>query len=473
MIWTRLCITYILFLSAAGSLSYGLTNFFRKYKHSLNAETAENPVPILILQKLTLILYWIPIPFLQIYFSRIDYYKGQKAYIGGFACVTTPTMTIVFNILTLLWFVGFLCSITKYIVEFIRLYNIERGNVPVDNSSNILIFEKCQKQYCTKKVTLCQNDLLSSPITAGFIRKRILLPYKSFTESQLSMIYEHELVHIQNKDIPWRLFGLITSWIHWFNPLIFLQLREMHCLQEMVCDYTVLSNQRLRKESFTRKEYAIFMTELSNNHIFYPGTSAFAENKSQLTRRIEAMANQNKWTKPKKWVIGLGCSCLTALTIIPSTAFAEGTARLQEAWLKAESVETEAEPQNLSDPTIEEHSYANDDGVIEIYIGDDEIMECSSCVNLDRTINSNTRIVCEYHEMAEDDLITITVKCNPSNAKYRIGIINKDTDKIDYITGTGKLIHGFEITESGTYSAYVENCDNSTIILEGAAIYLN
>ena len=63
------------------------------------------------------------------------------------------------------------------------------------------------------------------------------------------MIYEHEFIHIQNKDIPWRLFGLITSWIHWFNPLIFSQVQEMHCLQEMVCDYTVLSNQRLRKES--------------------------------------------------------------------------------------------------------------------------------------------------------------------------------------------------------------------------------
>ncbi len=490
MIWTRLCITYIVFLSAAGSLSYGLTVLYRKYMRSLHAVTAENPVSILILQKLILILYWIPIPFLRIYFSRIDYYKGRKAYIGGFVCVTTPTMTIFFNTLALVWLAGFLYNITKYIVEFFRLYTIERGNIPVEHPSHIRIFETCHKQFHTKKVTLCQNDLLLSPITAGFIRQRIILPYKNFTETQLYMIYEHEFIHIQNKDIPWRLFGLITSWIHWFNPLIFSQLQEMHCLQEMVCDYTVLSNQRLRKEStsedisendllscntyFTPKEYAVFMAELSNNTIFYSGTSAFSENKSQLTRRIEAMANQSKWTKPKKWIIGLGCSCLTALTIIPTTVFAEGTARLQEAWLQAEAVETEAEPQNLSDPTIEEHSYASeDDGVIEIYLGDDNIMEYSSSVNVEGTVDSNTRVVYEYHEMTDDDSISIVVKCTPSDAKYRIGIINKDSGKTDYITGTGLLSHTFIITESGTYSAYVENCSNSTITVDGFANYLN
>lgn len=489
MVWTRLCITYILFLSVAGSLSYGLTVLFRKYMRSFHTETIENPSSILILQKLILILYWIPIPFLCIYFSRIDYYKGRKAYIGEFACTSALPVTKFFNILTIVWFAGLLYNITKYIVEFIRLYTIERGNIPVENLTDTRIFEKYQKQFHTKKVTLCQNDLLLSPITAGFIRQRIILPYKNFTEKQLSMIYEHEFVHIQHKDIHWRLFALATSWIHWFNPLIFLQLREMHCLQEMVCDYTVLSNQQ-RKESisedllandllpyntyFTPKEYAVFMVELSNNHIFYTGTSAFSENKSQLTRRIEAMANQNKWTKPKKWVIGLGCSCLMALTIIPSTAFAEGTARLQEAWIRAEGIEIEDEPQNLSDPTIEEHSYANeDDGVIEIYVGDDEIMKYSSSVELGRTINSNTRVVYEYHDMTEDNSITITVICSPSNAKYRIGIINKDSGKTDYITGTGKLNHDFIITESGTYSAYVENCSNSTITVDGFAYYFN
>lgn len=185
MIWTRLCITYIVFLSAAGSLSYGLTVLYRKYMRSLHAVTAENPVSILILQKLILILYWIPIPFLRIYFSRIDYYKGRKAYIGGFICVTTPTMTIFFNTLALVWLAGFLYNITKYIVEIFRLYTVERGNIPVEHPSHIRIFETCQKQFHTKKVTLCQNDLLLSPITAGFIRQRIILPYKNFTETQL------------------------------------------------------------------------------------------------------------------------------------------------------------------------------------------------------------------------------------------------------------------------------------------------
>ena len=116
----------------------------------------------------------------------------------------------------------------------------------------------------------------------------IILPYKNFTETQLYMIYEHEFIHIQNKDIPWRLFGLITSWIHWFNPLIFHRFKKCIVYKKwyvIILYYPISGCEKnlhqkiyrrmiyyLAIHHFTPKEYAVFMAELSNNTIFYSGT---------------------------------------------------------------------------------------------------------------------------------------------------------------------------------------------------------
>ena len=54
---------------------------------------------------------------------------------------------------------------------------------------------------------------------------------------------------------------------------------------------------------------------------------------------------------------------------------------------------------------------------------------------------------------------------------YRIGIKNKETGDMTSMTGTGILNHEFKISESGTYTAFVENNNNLPIKVTGAAVY--
>ena len=46
---------------------------------------------------------------------------------------------------------------------------------------------------------------------------------------------------------------------------------------------------------------------------------------------------------------------------------------------------------------------------------------------------------------------------------YSVGIKNKDTDEIRTISGSGTIIHLFEISESGMYAVFIENNNDHAI----------
>lgn len=459
MVWIRLWLSCAAFLSAAGGISYGLV------KLSERLWKPANPVLLLTLQKLVLVLYWVPVSFAWICLKRISFENMVIAYKGEFVCSTVPSMTDAFYLLGSLWLAGFVFSIVRFAVRQHRLSVLMRGNVTVEQPRYLAVFEECRRQAGLGAVVLCQNDRLSSPITAGFFRQQVILPFAAYTDAELRMIYEHELTHIQHRDLFWRLFALATSWVHWFNPVIYLQQGELDCLQEMVCDLSIA----VKNEYYTKKEYAAFLVKLTEPETVNACTTALIRNKSQTIRRIQIMAKTKELRKPKKFVAGISCAALAVLTLIPATAVSAKAAKLQEDWIWAEEVDTIAEPQDFSDPSVEEHRF--DDGSVEEIDGSQEVLPYSSTVNLDKIINANTRYLYQYQSMSAGDVISILAQCDDDSVTYRIGIKNKETGDMTSMTGTGRLNHEFKISESGTYSAFVENNNNFSIKVTGTAMY--
>jgi len=459
MVWIRLWISCIAFLSVAGSISYGLTRL------AGGILRVENPVLLLALQKLTLILYWLPVSFACVCIPRISFENGVRAYTGEFVCSSVPSMTVVFLILGIVWLAGFWLSVVRDGIKICRLAKLLRGNVPVQDARYLDLFEACRRRAGVGGVTLSQNDLLCSPVTAGLVRKQLILPFADYTDRELHMIYEHELMHIKKGDLSWRIFALVTSWIHWFNPVIYPLMREMDCLQEMICDLSI----SIDNAHYTKKEYAAFLVRLTDQNAGNVYTTALTENKSQTIRRIEIMAKTKSFSKPKRWMTGISCACLAVMSMIPATAVSAEAARLQEDWLRAEEVETIEEPQSHWDPTIEEHGY--DDGSVVEIDGSQDIAPYSSTVDLDKTINANTRFIYQYKDKSAGDIITIVTSCADSSVTYRIGIKNKGTGALTSISVTGRSNNDIKISESGSYSVFVENNNNFPIEIEGTAMY--
>lgn len=459
MVWIRLYISCIAFLSVAGGISFGLTRLAGRVWHN------ENMILMLALQKLILMLYWLPISFVCVCIPRISYENGVKAYTGEFVCSSVSSMTVVFNLLGMIWLVGFLLSAVCAGIKMHRLAELMKGNVPVQNARYLDIFEECRRQAGVIRVTFSQNDQLHSPITAGLVRKQVVLPFADYTDTELQMICEHELTHIKNGDLSWRVFALATSWIHWFNPLIYLLLRDLDSMQEMICDLSI----SIDNVHYTKKEYAAFLVKLTDQETANAYTLALTENRNQTVRRIQKMAETKKIMKPGKVMLGLSSACLAVLTMIPTIAVSAETAKLQEDWMRAEEVITIVEPQDHSDPSVEEHRF--DDGSVLEIDGSQEMEPYSATVDLTQTINANTRHLYQYQSMATGDIITIVASCDDSSIRYRIGIKNKETGAMSSISVTGRTNTDFKISESGTYTAFVENNNNFQIKVEGMAFY--
>lgn len=460
MVWIRLWISCITFLSVAGGISFGMTRLAGSVRRD------GNPLLLQALQKLTLVLYWLPVPFACVCIPRISFgVNGINGYTGEFVCSSVSSMTVVFNLLGMIWLAGFVLSVVWSGIKMYRLAKLMKGNVPVQNARYLDIFEACRRQSGAVRVTFCQNDLLHSPITAGLVRRQIVLPFADYTDTELWMICEHELTHIRNRDLAWRIMALVTSWVHWFNPAVYLLLGDLDCVQEMVCDLGI----SIGNAHYTKKEYAAFLVKLTDEETVNAYTLALTENKNQTIRRIQKMAETKKFLKPRKMMLGLSGTCLAVLTMIPTIAVSAETAKLQEDWMRAEEVITIAEPQDFSDPSVEEHRY--DDGSVLEIDGSQEMEPYSATVDLTQTINANTRYLYRYRSMAAGETIIITAKCDDSAVAYRIGIKNKETGDIVSVSGSGTLVHEFKIPESGTYTAFVENNNNFLIKVSGSAVY--
>lgn len=290
MVWIRLWISCIAFLSVAGSISFGLTRLVLagSVRHD------GDPILTLALQKLTLVLYWLPVPFACVCIPRISFGRnGITGYTGEFVCSSVSSMTVVFNLLGMIWLAGFLLSVARAGMKMHRLAQLMKGNVPVQDARALDIFEACRRQAGVIRVTFSQNDLLHSPVTAGLVRKQVVLPFADYTDTELWMICEHELTHIRNRDLAWRIMALVTSWVHWFNPAVYLLLGDLDCVQEMVCDLSI----SIGNAHYTKKEYAAFLVKLTDQETMNTYTLALTENKNQTIRRIQKMAETRKFMK--------------------------------------------------------------------------------------------------------------------------------------------------------------------------------
>ncbi|MBQ8813268.1 MAG: peptidase M56 BlaR1 [Lachnospiraceae bacterium] len=109
-----------------------------------------------------------------------------------------------------------------------------------------------------------RSDKVTSPMVFGVIRPRILLPEipaigaagelteVSGAEDEQSYVLLHEQTHIRRMDNLWRMIAVLTCCLHWFNPLIWLFLKQFLADMELACDEKVISICGEEK----RKEYA-------------------------------------------------------------------------------------------------------------------------------------------------------------------------------------------------------------------------
>ena len=70
----------------------------------------------------------------------------------------------------------------------------------------------------------------------GLLRPRLLLPHEHYDVQELRYILRHELCHLKRRDMLLKLVLLAANAMHWFNPVVYLMLRQADEDIELACD---------------------------------------------------------------------------------------------------------------------------------------------------------------------------------------------------------------------------------------------
>ncbi len=212
------------------------------------------------------------------------------------------------DVLAFVWILGALGSLGYRLTGYFRFGRyIRRTGKPMELAG------------VPKRLRVYETSAAVSPMVMGILRPTLILPETALTESRLSYVLRHELVHYRRGDIVWRWLAVLATSIHWFNPVVYVAAAQMQEACEISCDWCVVrSMEQAKRDDYMRVILELLAEAMAKKQIL---TTQMASEKKQLQRRFTMIRNQ-KPVGVKKLLLSvcvgtalLGAAWLTGCTL--------------------------------------------------------------------------------------------------------------------------------------------------------------
>ena len=248
---------------------------------------------------------------------------GNTDWMNDFALsVNSETPSIAGYILLGIWLVGILAMIILVIKSSIRLQNLKKSALPLQNPEVRKLYYRCLEEMgIHRNIPIYSTAFLKSPIIVGLLKPCIYLPIhliSDYNESDMRYMLLHELQHYKHKDAIANYLMNFAGVIYWFNPLVWYALKEMRNDREVACDTSVL-------KMLEEDDYADYGNTLINfaekiSLTPFPFAAGLGGNMKQMKRRIINIASYEKPTFIKR-VKGMTAFMLTAVLLLGFAPF--------------------------------------------------------------------------------------------------------------------------------------------------------
>lgn len=202
------------------------------------------------------------------------------------------------------WFVGFMFFAVFFAICYITCLRNYKTSLPVSTNYT----EKWLREHpARREISIRRSDLISSPLTYGFIRPVILLPKTVDLDNreQLNYIFLHEYIHIRRFDPVAKLLMIITLCLHWFNPLVWIMYFLFNRDLELSCDEAVVR----KSGTESRAGYARTLVSMEEQRSV-PTLLFNSFSKNTIEERIIAIM------KPKKFTLFGGIAAFSLILCI-------------------------------------------------------------------------------------------------------------------------------------------------------------
>lgn len=222
----------------------------------------------------------------------------------------------IYQLFVIVWVVGILLYLTYQIICYLSFKkSVMRWSKPVSDSKITELAKLLFSEMRLNEIGIKISKKAHSPMIIGFIKPILLLPHEQYDYEDLSIILRHELFHYKRRDLWYKLLLLVVNAIHWFNPLVYIMVREAHKDIEITCDMEIVEERDL----FFRKQYSeiilsVIDVELTKKHVL---STCFYGDKKSLRQRFTNILDMSK---KRKGIISL----LTVTVLILSIGLLVG-----------------------------------------------------------------------------------------------------------------------------------------------------
>ena len=168
-----------------------------------------------------------------------------------------------------------------------------RWSTPAGPEDLAALAEQKKAAGLKREVELCRCSLVHTPLLMGFLRPVILLP-DGMPQTALDTALAHELTHWKARDTARLLWASLVRSIHWFNPMVWLLVRQLRQEVELCCDYALLKT----RDAAGRRAYgqAILDQMTAGDRGLSRLTTGFSGGKREAFARFRAIMD----TSPKR-----------------------------------------------------------------------------------------------------------------------------------------------------------------------------
>ena len=236
--------------------------------------------------------------------------------------VNSEAPSIAGYILLGIWIVGILAMIILVIKSSLRLRNLEKSALPLQNKEVRRLYHHCLEEMgIHSKIPVYSTAFLKSPIIVGLLKPCIYLPIhliSDYNESDMRYMLLHELQHYKHHDAIGSFLMNLAGVVYWFNPLVWYALKEMRNDREVACDTSVLK--MLEEDAY--EDYGNTLINFAEKVSLtpFPFATGLGGNMKQMKRRIVNIASYEKPTFTKR-LKGMTAFVLTAVLLLGFAPF--------------------------------------------------------------------------------------------------------------------------------------------------------
>ncbi len=244
----------------------------------------------------------------------------------------SSTSQLLWLMIMSIWLLGAIFLLGRLGLGIYKVCHLSKKVSLLDSSRLQLQLTELQKNMKLRRsVNLFINSNITTPMTWGFWKPKIILPEcaLNWSQEQCRMIFLHELAHIKRGDWLVQVFTLLVCAFYWFNPLAWVLAWQLRLEREKACDIKVLTS------GVKPSGYASMLISMAQIHNKTP--ALMVKTPPLEVRLKEILAFKGFTATPKHWhILSIITTCSLAILlgslnpVLPKTPLAEGSLPNQE-----------------------------------------------------------------------------------------------------------------------------------------------